>query len=135
MVVDDSKDITELYRAVFDTEDDMRCVGTATDAEDLVEKSQSAGADIILLDLTMEGKDSLEAVRELVRSAPETRVVIFSGYDDSDTVAQAFEAGARGFISKHADPLEIVNAVRQVARGELYTPSSKRAELSQGMRF
>jgi len=64
----------------------------------------------------MPGREPLDAVREIARSHPEVRSVVYSGYDDQATIDCALEAGARGFVSKHAEIEVFIDAVRKVAR-------------------
>ncbi len=119
LCVDDSADIRDLYRQLIDAEPDLRCVGTLEGAEGLVEEVVRTEPDVVLLDLTMPGPDPLSAVEELSRRRPETRVLLFSGYDDAETADAALDAGAWGLVSKHGDSDRVLAAIRAVAGGEI----------------
>jgi DNA-binding NarL/FixJ family response regulator len=127
MVVDDSSDLTELYRRLLDDAPGLRCVGTLQSADRLVEQVESLRPDIVLLDLTMAGKSPLAALGEVAARFPATRVIAFSGYDDRRTVDAALDAGAWGLISKHLEPIATIEALRSVAKGEvvLRTPEDR----------
>jgi DNA-binding NarL/FixJ family response regulator len=119
VVVDDSTDIAHLYQALIADEPDMNCVGALTSTKQLVDVARNRQPDVVLLDLTMPGSSPLELCRELQESCPEVRVVFFSGYDDSETLASVLDAGAWGLLSKHPDCDTILAGIRQVARGEV----------------
>jgi DNA-binding NarL/FixJ family response regulator len=122
LCVDDSPDIGGLCRRMIDAEPDMACVGVLTRADELVDHVIQTRADIVVLDLTMPGKEPLEAVRELTEAAPWCRVLAFSGHDDHQLLMTVSEAGAWGLVSKGMDPGRLTKAIRQVAGGEFVRP-------------
>ncbi|HLU39049.1 MAG TPA: response regulator transcription factor [Planctomycetota bacterium] len=127
LCVDDSMDIAELYRLLIDAEPDMRCVGVVTDPADVVATVARTGANQVLLDLTMPGPVTpLSVIRALAETSPDVRVVAFSGYDDEATQHAALDAGAWGFVSKHAGPSDVLDAIRQVATGNISLPGQRR---------
>ena len=89
-----------------------------SDAGDLLSEVRRQKPDVVLLDIDMPGRDPLDALRELSASEPRVRVLMFSGLARADLVDRAFDAGAWGFLSKHADVETIVSAIRRVAAGE-----------------
>lgn len=118
LCVDDSADIADLYATVISGESDMEVVGTLSSADRLSEEAVRVRPQIVLLDLTMPGKPPLDALSELGDVAPETRVIVFSGYDDPETKDQVFDAGAWELVSKHDDVSAVLAAIRRVARGD-----------------
>ncbi len=118
LCVDDSADIARLCQRIVDDEADMECVGLLSCADGLIEKVLQVRADVVLMDLTMPGKDPLMAIRELTVAAPWCRVLGFSGYDDPARVESLVEAGAWGLVSKDSDPKRVTAAIRRVAAGE-----------------
>ncbi len=96
------------------------------DASLMVESVDRQHPDVVLLDLDMPGCDPLEALGDLVARASPARVLIFSGHTRPDLVERAIDAGAWGFVSKHADVETIVGSIRRVASGEfLLGPESQ----------
>jgi two-component system response regulator DesR len=89
-----------------------------SDAQALAAEVMRQRPDIVLLDLDMPGRDPIDALAELGSRCPATRVVIFSGHTRPDLIERAVDAGAWGFVSKHAGVETIVNALRRVAAGE-----------------
>ncbi|MFO1375710.1 MAG: response regulator transcription factor [Steroidobacteraceae bacterium] len=78
--------------------------------------------DLILLDLHLGDTHGLEAMQQVREHCPEMPVVIFSGDESSATVAEAFEHGVQGFISKNSPMSVVINAIRVVLAGGIYIP-------------
>jgi DNA-binding NarL/FixJ family response regulator len=119
LTVDDAPDLAEFIRRLVRREPDMECVGTLACADNLVQEAQRLNADVVLLDLSMPGVDPLSVCPDLLKAA-ECRVVVMSGRDDPETIDRVRAAGASGFVSKDADPGEILAGVRAVGAGETY---------------
>lgn len=117
LVVDDSAMLAETYCALLEREPGMACVGVLTSAAGLEEAVTRERPDVVVLDLTMPGPNPLDAVRALGERHPDVRVLAFSGHDDAQTEARAFDAGAWGLVSKHGDPRDVVRGVREVMEG------------------
>ena len=119
--VDDSTDIAELSQRMLSRQAGIVGVGVRSSAENLVEDAVRLRADVVVLDLGMPGPDPLEAARALAERT-DCRIVVMSGDDDPETVDRAIEAGASGFVSKHAEPADLAEAVRTVASGGMWLP-------------
>lgn len=119
LCVDDNPDLGRLYRVVIDAQAGMECVGCLDSADGLVGEVRRTGAEVVLIDLTMPGKDPFEAIRELAAAVPSARAIVFSGLDDAATVDRAVEAGAWGYLSKSREIQDVVAAIRRVSAGEV----------------
>lgn len=93
-------------------------LGQLMHAGDLAEEVAQRKPDVVLLDVDMPGRDPFIALEELTGRCPTTRVLMFSGHTRNELVDRAVEAGAWGYLSKHADTETIVSAIRRVADGE-----------------
>lgn len=101
---------------------EMELAATATDPEQAVAEATRTRPHVILLDLDLEGRSSLEILPSLVELG--ARVVILSGNRDNVLLGQALRLGARGVVGKDADPDVVLAAVRKVNGGEMWlTPS------------
>jgi two-component system uhpT operon response regulator UhpA len=118
LLVDDFRDISEVYRRLIDSSPGLRCVGTLDSIADIVTHVGSLQPHIVVIDLSMPGQQPLKAIATLAESCPHVRTIAFSGYDDDDTVSAVLDAGAWGLVSKHKNPEAILDAIRMVARGE-----------------
>lgn len=115
---DDSNDLLEVVRLTMRRVKDIELVATLPSANGVAAAVAEHRPDVLLIDLTMDGKPALDAVRETVTSHPGVRCVVYSGYDDEDTLRSAADAGAVGFVSKHQEIGEVFDMVRRVASGQ-----------------
>ena len=121
LIVEDNDDLAEVLELSLRQQPDLSVVGRLSSADGLLETIAETHPDVVLMDLGMTGKPALEAVREVTTQCPDTRVVMYSGFDDEATVDCALDAGAWGFASKHRDFEDLVAVVRRVAGGEVAT--------------
>jgi len=120
LVVDDHAVVRSGLRLLIDAEDDMETVGEAGNVRDAVFEARSSSPDLILMDVVMPGESGLEGVPKLLHEHPDTKVLVLSMQDDPRYVREAFAAGASGYVLKEAADAEVVNAIREVARGGRY---------------
>lgn len=122
--VDDSSDIIRAYSKLMARTPGLVVVGTLASADDLVAESARLTPDVVVLDLTMPGKNPLAALSELAMAQPSVKTIVFSGYDDDATVREAVDAGAWGLVPKLKDglPGDVVGAIQCVCRGETSFP-------------
>jgi DNA-binding NarL/FixJ family response regulator len=92
-------------------------VGAAADGREGVELASRLHPDVVLMDLSMPVLDGLAATRLIREAAPASRVVVLTSFADRQRAADAFAAGAVGYLLKDCDPTEIINAVRSAANG------------------
>lgn len=114
LVCDDIETMLIALRAVLDQRDGIEVVGEARNGIEAVELAARLQPDVVLLDLTMPGKDGLQALPELRAASPHTRVVILSGHEGRP-IEEAARRGAERFLLKGADPDAIVDAVESAA--------------------
>ncbi len=122
--VDDSHLLIAAWERLLSAQPDIRVVGTSTSADGLVDLVLRRQPHVVMLDLTMRGRDALETISEIAASAPGSRVLVFSGVCDAAIVERCMAAGAWGFVAKHSDPLKVIAAVRAVAAGRVVLPDS-----------
>lgn len=120
LVVDDNADLMSMLATLVDGEPDMVCAGTLASADKLLDTIMEIKPDVVLLDLTMPGRDPLDAVAEASQRAPDSRIIVLSGYDDQTTMDRAVDEGAWAFVSKHGDMLNILRSIRTVAAAHTY---------------
>lgn len=102
----------------IDEEPDMECVGLLLDANSIVDEVKEKKPKIVLMDLTMPGRDPLDALAEISSNHPDSRTIAFSGHSDPELVDRVVEAGAWGYIVKCGDLKPVIDAIRKVAEGE-----------------
>ncbi|NGY58234.1 response regulator transcription factor [Lentzea sp. NEAU-D13] len=124
VVVDDQEMVREGFSALLDAQDDIEIVGAAGNGVEGVALARNVKPDVVLMDVRMPEMDGLTATRLLLDGSLETKVLVLTTFDLDDYVYEALQAGASGFLLKHAPARELLNAVRVVAAGEaLLAPS------------
>lgn len=129
-IADDHAVVRMGYRRLIDSEPGLRIVAeyaSADDAERELITRQSPDVDLLLLDLSMPGRGGLELLRLLNLRRPGLPVIVVSMHDTAALVAQCRRAGAREFVAKSADPMDLVRAVTRVlALGPGVRPDAER---------
>ena len=120
LVVDDHAVVRTGIRLLLAQEDDLEPVGEAGTARDAIFAARTAKPDVILLDVMMPDASGLDVLPQLLHEHPEAKVLVLSMQDDPRYVREAFAAGASGYVLKEAADVEVVSAVREVARGGRY---------------
>jgi NarL family two-component system response regulator LiaR len=96
----------------------MALVGEAADGIEAVRQTRALEPDVVLLDLVMPRKSGIEAIEEIKRTMPSTRILVLTSFAEDDKVFPAIKAGAHGYLLKDTSPAELLRAIREVDRGE-----------------
>jgi DNA-binding NarL/FixJ family response regulator len=105
----------------------IEIVGQAATGRQAVERTRRLAPDVVLMDVRMPDLDGIAATRELTGTAPGTKVLILTTFEQDDYIFGALHAGASGFLLKRARPEELIAAVHTIAAGEsLLSPSVTR---------
>jgi len=118
LLVDDHAIVRDGIRSLLTTQPDIEVVGEANNGQDAVSMAESLLPDVILMDLVMPGMDGIEAIRRIVDSQPESRILVLTSFSAEDKVFPAIKAGAMGYLLKDCDSEELVRAIHQIFRGE-----------------
>lgn len=97
----------------------LEVVAEAASADEAVAAADAHELDVVLMDLHLGDSSGVDATREIVRRHPGLGVLVITMLDDDDSVFASMRAGARGYLLKGADPVEVERAVRAVANGEI----------------
>ena len=117
LIADDHAVVRTGLRALLERERDLKIVGEAVDGEEAVARVQALRPDVVLLDVAMPRKSGLAAIAEIKLAHPGVRVLVLSSFADTENVVAAIKAGALGYLVKDASPREIIQGIRDVARG------------------
>jgi two-component system, NarL family, response regulator NreC len=120
LIVDDHAVVRSGIRLLLDQEPDMEPVGEAGSGREAIFEARSLRPDVILMDVVMPDGNGLEVIPTLLHEQPETKILVLSMQDDPRYVREAFDAGAKGYVLKEAADVEVVAAVREVAKGGRY---------------
>jgi two-component system response regulator NreC len=131
LLADDHAVVRQGFRMILGSQPDMEIVGEAGNGREAVELAASLMPDVAVMDVAMPELNGIEATRRIATGSPRTRVLALSMHKDSVYVREILRAGARGYLLKDSIDIDLLAAVRAVARGEGYlSPSVSEAVLS-----
>jgi PAS domain S-box-containing protein len=115
LICDDTENIRSLIKLTFDFEPGIEVVGEAENGMRAIFEAGRLQPDVILLDLAMPVMDGLQALPEIRRVAPDSNVIVFSGFEQGSVAGRAGSLGAASYLQKGASPKAIIDAVREAA--------------------
>ncbi len=118
LIADDHAIIRKGIRAVLENVPDIELVGEATNGREAVAEAERLRPDVILMDLVMPEMDGIEAIRCIKAQQPGVRLLVLTTFAGEDKIFPAIKAGATGYHLKDSSPEKLMEAIRQVQRGE-----------------
>jgi DNA-binding NarL/FixJ family response regulator len=113
LIAENHRDLSEVMSELIDTEPGMHCVGQVSDATEVLRKARECAADVLILDLTLQGGSGMPLIEELTTAMPELRVIVFSGLANSDEVSREVKRrGAAAYVTKGCDMQILFQALR-----------------------
>jgi len=135
LLVDDHRIIRAGIKAILERSREFAVVGEAENGLEAVALCSRLHPDVVVMDIGLPGTSGIEITQLIVRSAPETKIIMLSIHADEQSVVAAIQSGARGYVIKNASGRDLVEAVRTVANGESYlSPQVSRHLLSRVQR-
>jgi DNA-binding NarL/FixJ family response regulator len=120
MIADDHKLFRRGMVAILNQCDDIELVGEAGDGDEAIKLAQIREPDVLLLDLNMPIKTGYEVLRELRAVNSKCKIIVVSMLGNADSIVRAITDGASGYVTKEADPEEILTAIRSVYKNNFY---------------
>jgi two-component system response regulator NreC len=120
VLADDHTLFRQGLRRVLEEQPGWQVIADASDGATAVRLTMERQPHIVIMDIAMPRLNGVEATRQIVRRAPDVRVLILSMYSDDLYITQALQAGAHGFVLKDSADADLVRAVRDLAAGKSY---------------
>jgi DNA-binding NarL/FixJ family response regulator len=120
ILVDDHAVVRAGFRMLLSTDDTIEVIAEADRGEAACQLYLEKQPDVMVLDLSMPGIGGLETIRRICNREPQAKILVFSVHDERVYVDRAMNAGAKGYISKHAHPDILIAAIQTIAEGEVY---------------
>jgi two-component system response regulator NreC len=133
LLTDDHQVLRAGLKALLEMERDFRVVGEASTGEEALEMAKQLKPDVIVMDLSMPGMGGLEATR-LLTSELQCRVLVLTMHSEEEYLLPVLEAGGSGYVKKTSADEDLTNAIRTVARDEVFLYPSAAKLLLQGFR-
>jgi len=133
LVVDDHEVFSEALELLLGRQPDLQLVGSARDADEAMALLFHE-PDVVLMDLDMPGVNGIEATRRIREVVPAAKVVLLTGIQRPDVIADALAAGACGYVPKTRAVDELMDVVRRAAAGEIVMPEGDLAAVLERLR-
>ncbi|MDT0581430.1 MULTISPECIES: UvrY/SirA/GacA family response regulator transcription factor [Alteromonadaceae] len=133
LLVDDHELVRTGISRILNDVNDFEVVAAVGSGEDAVDHCRKAAPDIIMMDVSMPGIGGLEATRKILRFCEDTKVICLSMHKENPIPTKIMQAGAHGFLTKDAEPAEMVNAIYKVSAGQRYISAEVAQELAIGV--
>ena len=117
----------EAVKSLLSSQPDLKVVGEAADGFEAIRSAQIHSPDLVLMDLSMPGMAGLDAIREIKKVNPQTKIIALTAltvHSTEEYVLATLRAGVNGLVLKEADGTELLKAVHQVMEGRYYLPPS-----------
>lgn len=118
LLADDHKIVTEGLRSLLEQEFDL--LGFAADGRELIAKATELNPDVIVVDISMPLLNGIDAVRMLREQGSTVKVVFLTMHSDATYLTRALDAGASGYVLKHAASDELITAIQHALRGQIF---------------
>jgi DNA-binding NarL/FixJ family response regulator len=124
IIAEDHTILREGLKALLSAEPDLQVVGEAEDGRDAIRLAERVKPDMILMDLSMPKMHGTEAIREIRKRTPQTKILVLTVHKNEEYIFATFEAGAAGYVVKDASYAELAAAIRAVLQGKQYISPS-----------
>jgi len=120
LLVDDHRSVLRGYQLMLDAEPDLTVCAMATSAAEAISAVERARPDLVVTDLTLQGRGGIDLIKDLLALHPDLRILVCSMHDEMLYAERALRAGAKGYVMKDADGATFVTAIRRVLGGQVY---------------
>lgn len=132
-IVDDHALVRRGLREIFEESEEILVVGEAADAAGLAAGARKAEFDVLVLDISMPGRNGIDALKQLMKDNPKTRALIVSMFPEDQFALRALKAGAKGYLTKTSAPESLVLAVREIAAGRKFLTAEVALALAENV--
>jgi DNA-binding NarL/FixJ family response regulator len=120
LLVDDHTIVRQGLKALLSSEKNITIVGEAQTGREAVELASQLRPSVVIMDLAMPRLNGAEATRQILKTLPSAKIIVLSTYGDDEHVQQALTAGAAAYLLKQTAAEDVVDAIREVSKGNAY---------------
>ncbi len=120
IIADDHTIFRSGLNMLLSSEPDINVIGEAEDGQSAIQLAKELNPDVILMDIGMPGLNGIEATEQIKLETPDINILVLTMHRSDEYFFKVLEAGASGYILKGAETSELINAVRSVAKGEVF---------------
>ena len=130
LIADDHAIVREGLKQILGATPDMVVAGEATSGTEALKMARQAPYDVVLLDISLPGKNGLEVLKQLRLESARMPILMLSMYPEEQYALRALKAGANGYLTKESAPDELITAIGKVSRGSNYVSASLAEKLA-----
>jgi DNA-binding NarL/FixJ family response regulator len=130
LLADDHAMFREGLKQVLSRTSDLVVADEAGNAQQILEKVQKSDFDVIILDISMPGRDGMDVLKQLKQMKPQLHVLVLSMYPEDQYAFRAIKAGASGYLTKNRASQELIEAIRRIASGRRYISADVAEQLA-----
>jgi DNA-binding NarL/FixJ family response regulator len=134
LIADDHAVIREGLRVLLSTDPGVEVAGEAGNGDAAVKLARRLHPDVVVMDVAMPRLNGLDATQSILRDRPQSKVLVLSAYNDEESVRRMLSAGAAGYLTKHSAASELLQAIREVVRGNAFFSPRVAKQLRQQSR-
>ncbi len=135
LLVDDHALVRRGFRRMLDDDETLEVIGEASNGAEAVRLAEQLHPQVIVMDCQLPELTGVAATRIILRSHPDTAILMLSMHSEDTLVREALDAGARGYVLKNANDLDLASAIKNVAAGKsVIDPQLQRTETLKGER-
>jgi len=120
LLVDDHTIVRQGLKALLSSEKNITIVGEAQTGREAVDLAAQLRPSVVIMDLAMPRLNGAEATRQILKAMPSAKIIVLSTYGDDEHVQQALAAGAAAYLLKQTAAEDVVDAIREVSKGNAY---------------
>lgn len=133
LLADDHALVRDGLRHILKSASGFEVAGEACDSASTIALVRSSAADVLVLDLSMPGRNGIELIRQIKDEKPTLRVLVLTMHAEQQYAVRAFKAGASGYLTKESASAELVAAVTKVAAGGVYVSLAMAERFAQSL--
>ncbi len=132
VIAEDYTILRDGLRALISSDPNFEVVGEAEDGRQAIQRVKQLLPDLLLIDLSMPRMNGIDALKEIKRDCPKTRVIVLTVHKTNEYLTAALQAGADGYVLKDASREELLNAIHHVLAGKSYLSPTVSKEVISG---
>jgi DNA-binding NarL/FixJ family response regulator len=133
LLADDHALVRDGLRHILEGTSGFEVVGEAYDGPTTISLVRGTPADVLVLDLSMPGRNGIELVKQIKDEIPTLRVLVLTMHAEQQYAVRAFKAGASGYLTKESASKELVSALTKISAGGVYVSLSMAERLAQSL--
>ena len=130
LIADDHSVVRRGLIQILSNHAQFEVVGEAANGDEVLRMVEELSLDVLLLDITMPGKDGLDVLKELKRKHSQLPILVLSMHPEDQLAIRILRAGAAGYVTKESAPEELINALRKVCKGGKYVSAQLAEKLA-----